>query len=125
MQQSGIRFFLLGVLSFFLTLGLTAFFHEMVALPEEGAYFCAILVVFLVNFSGARYFVFNADGKPIVKQFLQFVVSSLFFRGGEFLAFLLLHSLLGMYYLLATVIVMTVSFIGKFMFYRSRVFNHE
>lgn len=125
LQQPGVRFLLLGIASFLLTLGATAFFHELANLAEETAYLLAILIVFVCNFFGARIYVFESRHKPILKQFTQFAGSSLLFRGAEYLAFILLHTLLGLYYLLATVIVMTVSFICKYLFYKTRVFTRE
>ncbi len=125
LQQPGVKFLFLGIASFVLTLVATAFFHEVIRFSEETAYLIAIIIAFICNFFGARFYVFESRSKPLLKQFVQFVGSSLFFRGAEYLAFILLHTVMGVYYLLATCIVMTVSFVCKYLFYRTRVFNHD
>lgn len=108
-----------------LTLAVTALGHEIFRLDEETAYLIALIITFGVNFLGARFYVYKSTYMPMGRQLGAFLLSSLGFRGLEYAAFLILHSLLGMYYLLASILIMTISFICKFLFYRSTIFKAE
>jgi len=117
------RFAILGGITFVTNVALTAFFHEVMRLSEEIAFGLSLVTVFSVSFVGCRYVVFeNAwQGDPRKQAFL-FLFASLGFRGTEFMAFLLLHSVLGIYYLVALPTILIVSFFAKFLYYRRAVF---
>lgn len=122
-MASGVRFANLGVLSFVLVVGLTAGFHELAGFGEESAYLSALIVAFCVNFLGARHYVYRAAHAPIGGQLLRFLASSLGFRAAEFAGFLLLHSIAGIQYLVVVGMIMIVSFVLKYLFFRAFVFS--
>lgn len=115
-------FGLLGLVSFTLNLGLSALLHEVLGASEELSFGISLAVVFVVNFLACRYIIFDASGSNLVRQLTAFTLSSLAFRGTEYAAFLLLHSLIGIHYLIAIITVLGISMISKFFFYRSAVF---
>lgn len=119
----GARFVNLGVLSLVLILGLTAVGHEVLHFKEEQSYLVALIVVFFVNFLGARYYVYRSHNGPIGKQLFLFLVSSLAFRATEYVCFVLLHTIAGLQYLLAVGMIVIVSFVVKFLFFGSFVFS--
>lgn len=120
---SGLRFVSLGVLSFALVVGLTAALHELLGVAEEVSYLAALVAAFCVNFTGARYYVYRAAHAPIGRQLMRFLVSSVAFRGGEFLSFVLLHTMAGVQYLIAVGSIMVISFVLKYLFFRTFVFS--
>ena len=121
--KSFFRFCLLTVMSFTINCGLTAFLHEVFAVDERIAFATALIVVFTVNFLMKRYYVFRArDGDP-KRQLLLFFFSSLGFRGAEYVAFLAVHSLLSIHYLVVVIGVLFISFIVKFFYYGMFVFR--
>lgn len=122
-MASGLRFANLGVLSFFLVVGLTAGFHELAGFGEESAYLSALVIAFCTNFLGARYYVYQATHAPIGGQLLRFLGSSIGFRAAEFVSFVLLHSVVGIQYLLVVGAIMIVSFVLKYLFFRNYVFS--
>jgi len=119
---SMMRFGMLSGLSFVANISITVLLHEGAGFPEELAFAIALVVVFVMNFLGCRLFVFNAQEGDPKRQFAMFLSSSVIFRLGEYLAFLLIHTLLGLYYI-ATIIAIKLFFtVIKFFFYRSAVF---
>ena len=117
------RFLQMSGFSFLLNLGLTILLHEVFRLPTELAYAIALLNALVTNFLMMRWYVFSNSGQPLVRQASGFVAASMLFRGLEYLAFLLLHTILGVAYILAIVFVMGVAFVAKFFFYRQCVFG--
>lgn len=122
-MQSLFRFGGAGALSFSINVGLTAFLHEVLGVLEEIAFAISLVVAFIVNFITCRYYVFDGRSGDVRKQLLAHLVLSLFFRGTEYLGFLLLHTVMGLPYLLAVVTVLVVSFAAKFLFYKNVVFS--
>ncbi|MFC1572480.1 GtrA family protein [Candidatus Eisenbacteria bacterium] len=119
------RFCVLTVISFSINLGLTALLHEVFAIDERVSFAIALVVVFVVNFLMQRYYVYRAAGGSARRQLVLYLLSSLGFRGSEYLAFLLVHSVLGVHYLISVVGVLGVSFMAKFFFYGTVVFRGE
>ncbi len=117
------RFLLLGAVSFGLNLAITAGLHERLAATEELAFLVALAVVLVVNFSVCRRFVFRSTDRDTARQFREFVLSSIAFRGAEYLAFLGVHSWFQVHYLLAATLILAASTAVKFVFYRGFVFR--
>ena len=116
------RFLLMTGLSASITLIIPIILREIVGLDEKIAVGLALVVAAAVNFITVRNYVFRSDG-AILPQLIRFALSSLVFRGSEYLAFLLLHTFADMFYVLALGIVLVVSFVLKFLFYRVFVFG--
>lgn len=116
------RFVLLSASSLALNLGLTIGLREGAGVPEEAAFAVALATVLATNFLGLRYFVYPGRGGPFRRQFGAFLASSAGFRGLEYLAFLALHTGLGLPYRPVLVAVLASSFLAKFFYYGAVVF---
>ena len=123
LSASMVRFGVLSGLSFTMNLGLTTTLHETCRLPAEAAFAIAIVAVFFMNFLFMRYYVFPGGRRSATGQLALYGLSSLGFRGGEYLGFLALYTWLGLYYILAIVAVTGASLVTKFFYYRSVVFS--
>jgi putative flippase GtrA len=117
------RFAVMGAAGFGLNIGLTVLLHEVLGAPEELAFAVALAVVFAFSFVTSRYLIFEgaAGGDPR-KQLVKFAVSNAGFRVAEYVGFLVLHTILGLPYLLAIVAVLAFSFLTKFFTYSTVVF---
>ena len=118
-----LRFGLVGAGSFTLILGLTIGLHEGVGIGEEGAFGVGLGAALVLNFWACRHFVFEGAAKGAAgRQFLLFVGSSVGFRGLEYVAFLGLHTVGGIQYILASLTILCTSMLLKFLYYRRVVF---
>lgn len=117
------RFGLLGAASFSINVGLTAGLHELGGVREEYAYAISLVVVLATNFVACRYWVFRGSHGGVVTQGLAFLASSFAFRGVEYVAFLLLHTIGGLHYLVTIFLVTGFSTVAKFVHYRFIVFR--
>jgi len=96
--------------------------HEWLGMAERAAVALALTTAFVVNFLVARSYVFKASG-AFGPQVLRFAAASAGFRIAEYLAFLFLHTVFGLFYILAIGVVLVISFGVKFVFYRAYVFT--
>lgn len=108
--------------SFSANLFLTWAFHAALGLPAEAAFAIAIALVFCMNFFMARHFVYRAGAGPVLDQLSMFLIATVGFRFTEYIAFLVLHSLFDVMYLVAAGAVLATSFVIKFFFFGSKVF---
>ena len=122
---SFLRFIVTAVLSASINIGGTAFLHEIVGFGEELAFGIIIVFVFFINFFMMRYYVCRSSEGALQRQILFFLFSSLVFRGLEYFSFLLIHSVIGVQYLFAIISILGVSFVIKFVYYRSVVFINK
>ena len=120
-----VRFFLLGALSFSVNLGITAGLHEIVGVSPEVSFAIALVVAFCMNFALMRWWVFRGTARPILDQLMGFGVSSLFFRGLEYVGYIVLYRVAGLRYLVAAVAVLATSFTLKYVVYDTWLFSRE
>ncbi len=118
-----LKFAGLGAFSFALSVGGTAFLVEVIGVDVEVAYATVLACLIAINFLACRYLIFPGQARGFAGQAAQFLVSALGFRGLEYVAFLVLHTLLGAPYVLAIVTVQTISFVTKFLFFDTLVFS--
>jgi putative flippase GtrA len=118
-----VRYGLLSAGSFLITVGGTAFGHEIIGAPEEKAYAIALVVAFIVNFLAMRYYVYDGRRGNAIAQLSLCLASSLAFRGMEYGAFLVVHTWLKTPYALAIVAIQLCSWLVKFFYYRGIVFK--
>jgi putative flippase GtrA len=116
-----LRFGMATAVSATITLGLPVLLVEFGGVPERRAVAIALAVAFVVNFVTTRRFVFRSEGRA-GGELWRFALTSAGFRLAEYLAFLGLHSL-GMVYFLAQALVLTMSFLLKFLVLRSFVYG--
>lgn len=119
------RFAVLSVVSGAVNVGLTAACHQLAGLNEEASYAIALAAVFAMNFAAMRQWVYRdtRDRHDAASQLLRCGAVSLAVRVSEWLAFVVLHTVLGVYYLVAIAVIMVGSFAGKFLLYDRLVFG--
>lgn len=116
------RYTQLAVVSAGMNLGLPVLLHEWLGMAERAAVALTLTTAFVVNFIVARSYVFKASG-AFGPQVLRFAAASAGFRIAEYVAFLLLHTVFGLFYVLALGVALVTSFGVKFVFYRAYVFT--
>ena len=112
-------------LSFVVNLGLTALLHEAFGVREATAYGVALVTVFVMNFLLFRYYVFDGRTDQPGKQLATFAGTSVAFRVSEWFVFRLLHEKLGVYYLLAIILVQGTTFVIKYFVYGGWLFKRK
>jgi putative flippase GtrA len=117
--RQALRFLLLTCASATISLGLPVILHEWLGVPPELGVAAGFLTAFIVNLTMLRRVVFSSD-RSLSHDFVLFSLSTLSFRGAEYVAFLLLYSLVGINYVVALVLVLCISSAAKFLWYRSR-----
>jgi len=117
-----LRYAVVSGLSAAITLGVPIVLHEAAGLGEEAAVAIALAAAFVVNFALFRAYVFATEG-GMADQLVRFALVRLAMRGGEYVFFLLLHTLFGLYYVLALLVVLAVSTVVKFLVDRTLVFR--
>ena len=124
LQARSFRWGVNTVASLVVNLGLTIGLHEGVGIHPAAAYAVALVTVFLMNFVLFRYYVFvQSEPRPIASQFVVYATSAIGFRLTEYLSFVLLHSILGVHYVVTIFVVQGISFVVKFFFYGNFVFR--
>jgi putative flippase GtrA len=120
------RFAAMGAFGFALNIGITVSMHEWLGAPEELAFGVALVVVFVFSFLTSRYLIFDgaAGGDP-KKQLVKFALSNAGFRVAEYVGFLVLHTAIGLPYVIAIVAVLAFSFLTKFFTYSTVVFVND
>ncbi|MEM6855611.1 MAG: GtrA family protein [Planctomycetota bacterium] len=112
-------------LSFVVNLGLTALLHEAFGVREATAYAVALVTVFVMNFLLFRYYVFDGRTEQPGQQLATFAGTSVAFRVSEWFVFRLLHEKLGVYYLLAIILVQGTTFVIKYFVYGGWLFKRK
>lgn len=120
---AALRFALLGAVSFSVNFGLTVLLHEVLGVREELAFAFVLALTTVMNFILMRTFVYPGGQGRLLAQFGLFVVSSLGFRSLEYAIFLVFHTWLGLAYKLVILGTLTTTFVTKFFYYGSVVFN--
>jgi putative flippase GtrA len=115
------RFIAVGGLSAAVNIALTVTLHEVVGLSTGMSFACALVLVFVMNFFLARSYIYQAGG-PRSSQFARFLAWTAAFRLGEYMLFLLLNPIMGIYYIASILIVLVASNLTKFVVYRRWVF---
>ena len=121
--SSAIRFCIQSGVTLGLNVSVTVGLHELFGVAEEVAFLIALVVVMFVSFLSMRYFVYDGAHQPFLRQSVQFVASSIAFRALEYFGFLVLHTWLGLFYAVASVTVLFVSFVAKYFFYKLIIFG--
>ena len=117
-----VRYVVLGGFNVCLIFGLTVGSHELLGFSERVAGGIALVSAYIINFLTARYIVFATSGSWR-RQFMRFIITSSSFRLGEYLVFVFLTGVIGVYYLLALAVTLAASFILKFAIYKTWVFG--
>ena len=116
------RYFLLGGIGFGLGLFLSWNFHENLNLSEPVSVALTVIILFFFNFFMARSFIFK-DRDNLLKQAAKFIAISLTMRGAEYILFLILFYVFGIYYLVSYMTAIAVIYLPKYFLYKTVVFN--
>jgi putative flippase GtrA len=119
---SAARFLVATGASMVFSLGGSAFFTEVIHLPARLSVAAALVLAFLFNFFFLRLFVFRSTA-PKGRQLLHFGLTSIGFRGAEYLLFLLLYETTGLPYMISLILSLGLSFVGKFIYHRQVTFR--
>lgn len=120
---TSLRYLVFSGVSFCLNLGTTATLHEAFGVAPEVAFAIALVLVFIVNFIGLRWWIFAGTERPLGSQFVAFGLSSLVFRALEYAGYLVLLRALGLPYLIAAIATIGVSFVAKYIVYDTWLFS--
>jgi putative flippase GtrA len=120
----GLRYLVMSGVSASLSLGIPFVLHEGFAVRPDIAVAIGLTTAFVVNFFAAKQFVFRKRGS-VKAQLGRYTLVSFLFRSGEYLCFLLLHSVFGIQYMVANTSVLLLSFCLKFFVYKIFVFTHR
>ena len=91
-SQSFFRFCVMTAFAFGIHIGLPPLLHEVFHASEEVACAVPLVVVFTANFFLQRYYVYQAKKGDPRRQLLLYFLSSLGFRGAEYVTFLLVSN---------------------------------
>lgn len=125
MNETHLKFlrFVTGAgVSFGSTLAITYAATEWLRFDERLSFAVSLACVFFINFLYLRHFVFGSQ-LPWRRQLRDFFLTSIGFRLAEYLAFLVLLDLLDVHYLFSVVLVLSVSFLFKFVVFDRKVFS--
>jgi len=112
-----LRFGMATGLSAIVSLGLPVILHELLHVEQKIAVAISQATVLLMNFLTLRLFVFRGNGS-VRGDLMRYFGSAAVFRGLEYLSFLALFELAGLFYLTALVITLVTSTLIKFVWYR-------
>ena len=99
------------------------FFHEVVGWITEVAAALSMVLVSAQNFLFFLFWVYKPQNPQDLRSMVfSFALSVVGFRGLEFLLFLVVHTWLGVHYLLALVGLRGFLMVVKFFFYRATMF---
>ncbi len=118
LRTSAIRFVLISGLSFVVNLGVTIVLHEVCGAPEEMAFAIALITVFFMNFFAMRHYIYSGTKGSLGQQFVVYAGSALGFRGLEYVAFIVVHSWLGLDYRVTVIGIIATAAVIKFLYYR-------
>ena len=115
------KYLFVGALSYLIVTIITTTLHEVFGVVESNSFAAGLVVVFAINFFVLRSYVFKSESETSFAA-VKFLISSLFFRGGEYILFVIILDL-GVYYIVALTISMVVSVISKYFVYKYIVYN--
>lgn len=118
----GLRFAVVGILSYSLGAGLAYAFKEWAGLRAEVAVALSLTILLLTNFGLNRQYVFRAQG-ALPRAFVRFALTSALMRAAEYVLFLCAFRWLGLGYLVAFTLALVISNGLKFVLYRQVVFK--
>lgn len=99
------------------SLGLPVFLHEIFGVEQKVAVAISQCSVLLLNFLMIRVFVFRSE-RAAKRDLSYYIGSAVAFRGLEYLLFLALFELAGLFYFTALLLTLGTSTLVKFFWYR-------
>ena len=114
-----------AALSFGSIMVITFVAREWANLSEQLAFAISLILVFFINFATLRWIIFRSTRVPVKKQMRGFLLATVGFRVIEYLAFLVLLSVLNLNYLVVVALVLVVSFAAKFEYFNRKIFRPD
>lgn len=124
-QSAKIRYLLQSGTIFALNLAVMVALHEWLGVSKNFAFAIAILTVIATGFLSLKYFVYQAPGGNIGREFLAYLPSVGMFALLQYLIFITLHDTAGVDYRIANICAQGTTFVSKFFFYRAFVFRRS
>lgn len=118
-----VRFGGVSALSMLINVGGSWLLYDRFGWSPEAAYALSLVVVFAVNFTLFRFWVFKSHGSHAGRQLAAYLTSAVAFRVGEYLAFLGLHTGLDLPPLPSILAISVVATALKFLVFNGRVFK--
>ena len=115
------KYLYVGASSYLIVAIITTTLHEVLGVMESNSFATALVVVFVINFFVLRNYVFKSESNTSSAA-IKFFISSLFFRGFEYILFIIILDL-GVYYMTSLTVSMVVSVISKYFVYKYAVYN--
>lgn len=115
------KYLSVGALSYLIVTTITVTLYEIFGLTEFNSFAFGLVVVFIINFIILRNFVFKSEG-PAGFAVIKFFMASLFFRGFEYVLFIIILDL-GVHYIITLTLSMFISVILKYFIYKNIVYN--
>lgn len=119
------RFGIGGATTIAVNIGVTVILVEGFRVGPSIAFGVALACAWGVNFILQRYFVFTAAAGPLLPQLVGFLAATAGVRITEYLAFLALVHGMNWHYLLTIGLILTASFLIKFVFFDRLVFKRR
>lgn len=116
------RYLMVAAVSACVTMGVPFVLHEGLDIAEEIAVAVAFSAAFAINFWMARRLVFRSAAS-VSGEAVRFLVATAGFRVSEYVVFLLLHTVLGIHYLVALFGILAVFTVLKYVTHRYLVFG--
>lgn len=119
---SSVKYIAWSAVSFSLNVGFNVLLVAF-GLSKNVAFVVTTLMLFTINFTASRYWIF-ADSKLTLKeQFKRFTLSTAVFRLAEILVFILINSMIEVDHKLLIIAILVVSFVAKYVVQRALVFG--
>lgn len=122
-EKQALRYLLASIVSFVANLGIVAGLHQGLDVLPWVAVAVAMATVTVMNFVFMRQYVFDGKDGHWPRQFVAFVASIAGFRVVEYVLFVVLNSVLGLPVMPVYAGVLVLSFVIKFVYFRTRVFT--
>jgi len=117
-----LKYLYVGVLSYLTVTIITVTLHEFFSVTESNSFSASLVVVFIINFFVLRSYVFKSESVASSFVAIKFFISSLFFRGFEYVLFVIILNL-GTHYMISLTVSMIVSVVSKYFIYKTIVYN--
>ncbi|TQV76259.1 GtrA family protein [Denitrobaculum tricleocarpae] len=121
-QRTTVRYLLATGLSVSVTLAIPVLLVELAGITPRVASAFAFSLALVVNFVTLKFYVYRSEGRW-QSQVVKYLITGALFRATEYAAFLVLHDGFGIFYALALVVVVGVSFVAKFFIYQVVIFT--
>lgn len=124
--KKSFRFGMMSLLAMTINFSVSIGGYKILGMNPNFSYALALILASTASFFMCRHFVYRtAQDHAPAKQYSQFILSTLSFRGCEYAAFWILFNIMKIWYLSAIIIVAVSATIIKFIFYNNFIFGEK